>query len=375
MAVLASGLAPSAWGATQRQDPLAELDRDQRRVFQAYTRLFCTQFFRFGEDRFVLLPNHASRRENSTGRTADEVKDMLTVTRTIGVGLHKHDKKFYPPEAEVVARSMLLPYFDVGHYGHLNSVRVKEIVGPDEMIVTAVELIPREHLGKDKNEGRKYLYDLQRENRDMTFRLLGFRTKGLEVGESYSGPRQKGLHVAIMSTDQTHDFVMVNYDKLERIRTSEFHEALSYVKISPLAFLDMVRDNREQDYTTGDIKSLISIYRRYYDRYRPERVSAAPEYERSEPATGATTTPRADSEPAVASQPESEDRPQAKPRDYDRTVGAPDKPQVSPGPVSRPERPAPSPQPREAEPVEDDWEPDDNASPNEVTFFGIPLGE
>jgi hypothetical protein len=346
MLLLAGWLATPA-EALRREDPLASLNSAQRRVFQNYTRLYCLQFFRF-EDRFVLLPNYQRSRENSTGRSYDQAFEEMTTYEVHRLGTKT---KILPPAAEVIVSAKVIPAIDVGHYGFVNSVVIKEIVGPSEMIIGNIELIPKGEVGTKNNSVRKAAAERQKQYNNQTYRLLGFSTKDLKAGDKYFGPRKKGLQVAVMSTDPKHAFVMVNYDKLKRVRTNEFHEALSYVQIEPLSFIEMVRDNREKLTTEGDKVSLITIYRRFYNRYRPKRLSST-----------TRPTPRPEPEP----QPEPE--PEPEPVDVEDPT-----PEPEPEPEPRPE-PEPEPEPEDEE-EEDDWdyEEDTESAPDKPTFFGIPL--
>ena len=336
--------------AARRQDPLAGLSSSQRRVFQNYTRLFCQQFFRFDGDRFVLLPNYYRDRENSTGRTYDQAFEEMTEIEVVRIKGATKEIKHPPPAAEVIVAARIIPHIDVGHYGFINSCVVKEVIGPREMIVTKLELIPPSEVGRENNAIRKAAVERQKQYERKTYRLLGFNTGLLEPGHKYYGPRRKGLQVAVMSTDPQHDFVLVDYDRLERVRTSEFAEALAYVQIEPLAFIDMIRENREKSASNGDKISLISIYRRFYNRYRPKRHSS-------------TTRPEIRIE-----------RPEPKPEvEVEEPAPRPEVEQPEPEPEPEP-RPEPKPDPEEEE-EEDDWnyEEDTESAPDQPTFFGIPL--
>ncbi len=351
--VLLSGWIAGPAEAQRREDLLAGLSSSQRRIFQNYTRMYCQQFFRFDDDRFVLLPNYYRERENSTGRTYDQAFEEMTHVEVIKRGAIVKEIRHEPPAAEVIVAARVIPAIEVGHYGFVNSVIIKDIVGPSEMIVTAIELIPPSEVGTENNTLRKAAEERQREYEYNSYRLLGFSTKDLKVGDKYYGPRKKGLQVAVMSTDPQHKFVLVDYDRLQRVRTSEFAEALDYVQIEPLAFIDMVRENRETLTTDGDKASLIYIYRRYYNRYRPKRLSSTPQV--------AIPEPKPEPKPEVKPEPEIDEPKVNEPQT---------KPEVQPEPKPKPKF---EPKPREEE--EDDWdyEDDTESAPDKPTFFGIPL--
>ncbi|MFN3168261.1 MAG: hypothetical protein ACE37H_14475 [Phycisphaeraceae bacterium] len=359
-------LAVSPAAGQEREDPYEGLDRDQRRVYQAYTRLFCEQFFRFGDKRFVILPNHDRKRENSSGRTYDQAFEQMTITRTIRRNGAIREVKEYPEPAEVIADAKVIPAIDVGHFGYIHSATIKDILGPDEMIIESIVLITKQDVGKKNNTLRKKLFERQKQYEGKTHRLLGFDTKGLKPGQTFAGPAGKGIHLAVMSTDRTHGFVLVNFDKLQRVRTTEFTEVLDYVDLEPLVFIDMVRDNRERLSTKGDQASLISIYRRFYNRYTPKRVTAGP-------AIRPETTDDNPADPSVGDRPAT--RPDDEPADQPETdtPGQPDPPTPDEQPRPQPQ-PVPDRSPDDAE-DEDDWEYDEtgDTSPDEPNFFGIPF--
>ena len=359
LAMLMAGWLATPAEAQRREDPLDGLTSAQRRIFQNYTRLYCQQFFRYDDDRFVLLPNYYRERENSTGRTYDQAFEEMTWVETIKRGAVIKEIKHEPPVAEVIVTSRVIPSIDVGHYGFINSVVIKDIIGPSEMIVTGVELIPASEVGTTNNDRRKAAAERQREYAGKSYRLLGFNTKDLKIGEKYYGPRKKGLQVAVMSTDPQHEFVLVDYDRLERVRTNEFAEALAYVQIEPLEFLDMVRDNRENLGTDGDKATLIYIYRRFYNRYRPKRLSSSVRPE--------VTLERPDPDPEP--QPD---------RDIKLDLGEPDSDPVEQDIEQTDPEPEPEPRPKpepEDEEEEDDWdlEEDTQKESEAPSFFGIPL--
>lgn len=367
--LLLAGLISGPVEAQKRQDPLAGLTDDQRRVFQNYTRLYCKQFFRFDEDRFVLLPNYMRSRENSSGKSYDQAREEMTEYVDVGLG---RQKAVVPPKSEVIIAAKVIPAIDVGHYGFINSVVVKDVIGPSEMIVGSVELISKGDVGTTNNDLRKAAANRQRLYKNQSYRLLGFSTKGLVKGQKYYGPKEKGLQVAVMSTDPRHDFVMVNYDRLKRIRTTEFHEVLAYVKIEPLDFLKMVRENRQALGAQGNQASLRSIYRRYYNRYRPKRLSSTTQAEpRPEPRPQTQPKPETKQEPDV----EPDVEPQPREPKYGPIEREPKpKPTPEPKPEPEPEVDAP-PRPDPVDEQGDDWDleedtQDDSDSPD---FFGVPL--
>lgn len=369
--------------AVARPAGAQELDRDGERLFRSYTRVFCQQFFTY-EDKFILLPNYYRDREASTGKTYDQVEEELTQTRMERVGGNiVREVVIPPPRGEVIAGALVLPAIDVGHYGFIDSVEVVRVVRDNEMIVKDLRLIDPGAVGGAggaANGLRKGLEDRQEDYEDMTLRLHGFSTQGLVPGQRYRGPREQGLQVAVAGADQHHNYVLVNYERMRRIRTSQFADALAYVDLSPAAFNELTRGNRVAHGAQGDKRTLIDLYRMYYTAFRvprPEQVAAAPPVRTPPP----TVTPDPDPAPGPGATPG--DGPAVRPDPDPATPPAdrPDRdnpPDLFPDvdPNDRPEhRPTPPPADdgwdEDPDDTDEDWEPP--AAPDEPGFFGIPL--
>lgn len=366
-AAIALLVAPHA--SAQRADPLADLEREEKGQFMRYRSVFTRQFFRYGERRFVILPNIVRKRENSNGRTYDQAYEEMTKTERVRINGFWREKDYPPPHGEVVASALVIPAIDVGHYGFVNSVVVDKILGPEEMIVRDINLIPMDQVGTTENELRLQLVERQQNYRGQKHRLLGFSTEGLRQGQEYTGPEKKGVQVAVMSTDYdpANEFVLVNFEKLDRVKTSEFHEVLEYVKLTPLQFNQVVRDNRERLKGAGDKATLISLYRRLYNRYRPsKRVTQAPP---QVPADEDKPEQPTDSGDDSAEDPDYGDDSEYKPLEYEDG----EEPRDPKGGDDTSDD-GDTKEPADAEDEEDDWDPDADTSGEEAPdFFGIPL--
>ncbi len=346
-------------GAAEAQEE--ELDRDGQRIFRNYTRVFCQQFFEY-EDRFILLPNYYRAREASTGKTYDQAVEELTETRTerAGGNIVRHIEVL-PPRGEAMAVSMVLPAIDVGHYGFIDAVTVVRVISDNEMVVKDLRLIDPAAVGSENNTHRQALADRQKEYVDTTYRLHGFRTDGLTPGTMYRGPENEGLHIAVAGADQHHNFVLINYKRMRRIRTSQFSDALAYVGITPAAFNEMVRSNREDHGAQGDKATMIGLYKRYYTAFRVPRPGDQAGPGRVPDAAPATREP----------QPEPEPEPDPEP------VPEPERPvEPDPAPGTTPEVPPATDPPaddswHDEDDWDDDWVPPD--APDDPGFFGIPL--
>jgi hypothetical protein len=331
-----------------------ELDREGQRVFRNYTRVFCLQFFEY-EDRFILLPNYYRAREASTGKTYDQAVEELTETRTerAGGNIVRHIEVL-PPRGEAIAVSLVLPAIDVGHYGFIDAVTVVRVISENEMIVKDLRLIDPAAVGSENNTHRRALAERQKGYVDTTYRLHGFRTVGLTPGTLYRGPEDAGLHIAVAGADQHHNYVLINYERMRRIRTSQFADALAYVGITPAAFNEMVRGNREQHGAQGDKATLIGLYKRYYTAFRVPRPGDQAGPGRVPDAAPATREPDPQNDPEPGPSAEPDPTPDAGPND--------------PPPAADP--PADDSW-HDEDDWDDDWVPPD--APDDPGFFGIPL--
>ena len=262
---------------TRPQDMLRELDRKHMQVYKAYSRVFCQRFFVYDKDKFLILPNYRENTLNSSAKTIDGVTEELTKIITIrgGGGVVIKEKEELPPRDEVMAVARALPDMDVGHYGYLIQVKVKEVLGPMEMIVTEPVFVEREGGLGTERKNKRALHSKQEKYEEGTYRLIGFSTKELLEDSIYSGPDDRGLQIAVASTepDTENHSVLVNVDRIRVCRTYEFVVMLDHIDMTPKTFIELVRENRkEYGNEKGDVVTLMDIYPRFYKRYRAEEA-------------------------------------------------------------------------------------------------------
>ena len=177
---------------------------------------------------YVMVPNYDRRRESSRGINTSQAMAMLKEEREVRTGNLVRKRVKYPDRADAEAYSKALPKMQVGEYGWVASAEVVKIIGRKEMIVKEVWLVDlptlREAYEKDKaksardngGEPNKELLDFnyaqrikmkeQQEERDEgfeeEFRLIGYDTRGLRVGERWKGLNDEGFQVAVAYWEQ-----------------------------------------------------------------------------------------------------------------------------------------------------------------------------
>ncbi len=162
------------------------------------------------EEGFAFCPSYDRRFPSSRGVTAS---DLIRQSRRASQPTM--------PRAEAQAGAAALPRMEVGQYGYVDSVRIVEIRGPQEMLVDQLRLIDATELnaevraerirllraGRDRRQIDQYIdalfgqrQELAARQRDRDWRqrlvLRGFPTADLQEGTEWNGPRG-GLQIAI----------------------------------------------------------------------------------------------------------------------------------------------------------------------------------
>ncbi|MFK7788117.1 MAG: hypothetical protein AB8C95_01320, partial [Phycisphaeraceae bacterium] len=195
----------------------------------------------------------------------------------------------YPDRADAEAYSKALPELAVGSYGWVASAEVVKIISRKQMIVKEVWLVDRPKLRaayeKDSaksarendgepnrdllnfNYGQRIKMMQQQEDRDegfeRQFRLVGFDTRGLRVGDRWKGLNSEGFKVAVAyweepeveeddrrrRRDAEPRLVLTEVESLMRKALDEkgFKELLGEREMTVAAFVDLVRTLREND--------------------------------------------------------------------------------------------------------------------------------
>lgn len=139
------------------------------------------------------------------------------------------DQRVTLSRAEAEAQAMALPEMAVGQYGFIHSVLVERILSPDAMIVRDVWLVDAQALHRARDDDRNrfsqdydysvasqladevYLNRLRLANTQQQavfsreFVLQGFPTESLASGMRWSGPRDGGLQIALLTVRDVDD--------------------------------------------------------------------------------------------------------------------------------------------------------------------------
>ena len=246
------------------------------------------------EGGFLVIPKYDRRLESSRGINTTQAMDHLKVEKEIRTGNLVRKRSAYPDRADAEAYSRALPDLSVGSYGWIASVEVVEIIDRKQLIVKEVWLINtpalRAEYEKDKdrsareNDGEPNMDLLrfnyaerikltkQQEDRDegfeREFRLVGFDTRGLRVGERWKGPNDEGFQVAVAMWEQPEPkeeesrrrrkpeprLVLTEVENLMRETLDEqgFKGLLASREMTVAAFVDLLRTVRERDRKNAD---------------------------------------------------------------------------------------------------------------------------
>lgn len=193
-------------------------------VYRAWARNY-RQFARYCgefEGEFLVVPSYDRRTPSSRGLTIARATDELTETWRETINGISRNFMREPQREEVEAYATILPGVRTGTYGHLDSVEVVSILGPEEMLVTNLWLIDTDAVGEQYERDRRrarandardiddqldelYRYRLELKERqeedevyEQTHRLVGYETRGLAEGVRWAGPEDEGLQVAVM---------------------------------------------------------------------------------------------------------------------------------------------------------------------------------
>lgn len=245
------------------------------------------------EGGFAVIPNYDRRLPSSRGINTTQAMEHLKVEKEVRNGNLVQNRVKYPDRADAEAYSRALPNLDVGSYGWVASAEVVKIIDRKQMIVKDIWLIDRPKVRaayeKDKarsardngGEENKELLNFnyaariamveQQEDRDegfeRQFRLVGYDTRGLRVGDRWKGLNDEGFQVGVAMWEQPEAeeeekkskrrsrrdndprLVLTELEKLMRKSINEqgFKELLADREMTVTAFVDLVRSMREQD--------------------------------------------------------------------------------------------------------------------------------
>ncbi|MEM1355695.1 MAG: hypothetical protein AAGC44_14495 [Planctomycetota bacterium] len=269
------------------------LDSRTRRAWAGNYREYA-RYIAIFEEGYIVVPGYERRANSSRGMSVREAEERLKVTWTEDGGLILQDRTWRPPREEIEAYAKLLPALRLGVFGYVHSVEVVEILGPEEMLVKDLWILDADALDRqyrrDQAEGRASrdrnytqlleaayskrleLADLQDEREfQETFRLVGYRTRGLREGVRFDGLDDEGFQVAFVSWDMPAEEdqqdnrlrrsrrgegvrVLADPAKVMRhtIDEQEFIELLKQKEMTIAGFVNLVRGARQQDRDTAD---------------------------------------------------------------------------------------------------------------------------
>lgn len=237
---------------------------------------------------YAFFPNYDRRHESSRGLTVSQVMDQMTERWEERKGNLVVKKSKAPPREDAEAYARALPSLDVGSYGWVASAEVVKVIDKNTMIVREVWLVNNTRLRKSYEEDQEQLerrtgqvnhdelrFDYkariklkeQQEDDDEgfteTFRLIGYDTRGLRVGDRWEGPNNEGFQVGVVrwETPEPEEensrrrgreeprLVLSKVEDAMRTTLDEegFKKLLDERGMTVVAFVDLVRDMRERD--------------------------------------------------------------------------------------------------------------------------------
>lgn len=259
------------------------------RGFQANYRKYATLISKV-DGGFAVIPKYDRRLDSSRNISTSQAMDLLKVEKEITQGNLTRKRVAYPDRADAEAFSKALPKLEVGNYGWVASAEVVKIIDRKQMIVKEVWLVDRptvraeyekdrqqsarENGGEENKELLKFNYAKriemveQQEDRDEgfeeQFRLVGYDTRGLRVGDRWKGLNDEGFQVAVAYWEEPEPdeeqesrrrrnddprLVLTEVETMMRKTIDEqgFKELLGERDMTVADFVELVRDVREND--------------------------------------------------------------------------------------------------------------------------------
>ena len=233
------------------------------RIYRAYESNW-RKYARFASKNdagYLVLPDYDRRLENSRGLSTGQALDKLTKTWEEQQGNLVVKKSKTPPREEAEAYASRLPDLKIGSYGYLHSAEVVKIIDDHQMLVRELWLVDhaalsaqykkdqqrmaRRNNGEVNTEALQFDYAVraamvtQQEDRDggfgETFRLVGYKTLGLRVGDRYRGPTGEGFQVGVVQWETPDP---AESDGRSRFRKDEQRLVLSEVEDTMRQTLD-----------------------------------------------------------------------------------------------------------------------------------------
>jgi hypothetical protein len=252
------------------------------------------------EGGFVVIPGYNRRLESSRGINTSQAMEQLKVEKEVRTGNLVRKRVAYPDRADAEAYSKALPELKVGQYGWVASAEVVKIIDRNQMIVKELWLVDRPKLGaqyeKDRaksarenngepndellrfNYAKRIEMMEQQDDRDegfeRQFRLTGYDTRGLRVGDRWKGLNDEGFQVAVAYWEEPE----IEEDDRRRRRDNEPRLVLTEVESvmrDTLLEKDFKKLLASRDMTVTDFVDLLRTVRDRDRRNAEERIMNA----------------------------------------------------------------------------------------------------
>lgn len=252
-------------------DPGIELSPTQvdliwRRNWPLYARS-CIVF----EGDYAFCPGYSPQTPSSLGKTARQLIAESSREVRVRDGVLIRSRTITMPREEAEALANALPRLEVGAYGYIHSMRVDEILGPEEMIVSDIWLIDEEDLQRqidaDERVMQRARMDAAEQDRQIELRygqrrklvetqderdfaqpvrLVGVNTRTVREKQRYTPPA--GLQIALVKRDPPES--RRREGRLVATPATQFGRGVSEAQ-----FLEMLT---ARDYTQASFAALIS---------------------------------------------------------------------------------------------------------------------
>jgi len=201
------------------------LDEKSLAIWERHWRSYAKQCAEF-EGGFLVCPLYNKRYPSSAGMTVRQAEAALSKKVRIGGGGVLVTKTLKKPVEEAQAMAIPIPKIRAGEYGSLSSVQVKEVLGPESMLVQDLYLIEPDRVRQAYRADRKKVrltgdtesadgqlearYEHRqavlarhkdKRHRSVKLRLEGFKTDGLMEGDRWSGPDGGGIWIVIAKAE------------------------------------------------------------------------------------------------------------------------------------------------------------------------------
>jgi hypothetical protein len=268
----------SSQAHSQRQTPesVAKLDRDTRYAWNSFYRVFAADSAEFDGEYFTCL-GHSHRYDSSAYLREDQVRKDNT--RKIQRGVTT--RLIRPSKEEIQAAVQSLPGLSIGSYGRVQRVRIDELLAPNGMVLSRLEIVDEDKLNDDFAEARDRAGYQRKDEVEAAFairkeiakrqddpayrgpfRLVGFSTDRRFANQDWTGPNGEGLFLAVVGIESLGTErrpqprkILAPSEAFQRgIEEAGFVALLEQRGVSPQQFVQMVRDARQEHGRDGDAR-------------------------------------------------------------------------------------------------------------------------